>query len=697
MILVIVKILALSLQKISIKMRRELLIGGLSLIMCGFSCKNDKTMVLQSGINKENLDTTISPSEDFYQYACGGWMKNHPLTPEYSRYGTFDKLGEDNQLQIKNLVIELASKKHKKGSEKQKIGDLYNLGMDSIKRNQQAAEPIADILNDIVTITNFGEFQQQLTNLHTYGITPLFGVFGEANPENSDMTIAWLWQSGIKMGDRDYYLLDDSKELREHYKTMMAKLFTLCGYDQISGQSAETMANAVMDFETALAKVSMDRNTCRDPQMTFNYRSIADLQAMLPQFDFQTYFNTLNLNIDSVNVGQVDYISSLSTILSNTSIQDLKSYLAWQVICGAASYLSDNIIEAHFEFYGKQVSGKEENQPRWKRVINTINNTLGEAVGKMYVQKYFPQQAKERMIHLVDNLKLALADRINTNTWMSKETKNKAIEKLNTFTVKIGYPDKWRDYSKLTINDDSFYANLMRANKFEIAYQWSKINKPVDKTEWLMNPQTVNAYYNPTTNEICFPAAILQPPFFDMTADDAVNYGAIGVVIGHEMTHGFDDKGSQYDKDGNLKNWWTEADAEAFKNRTQVLADYFNQIEVLPGLFADGNFTLGENIADNGGIQISFLAMTKAINNGEIANEIDGFSAQERFFLAYANVWAGNIRDEEIKKRTKEDPHSLGRWRVNGTLPHIDAFANTYQLKEGDKMYLNPEKRALIW
>jgi putative endopeptidase len=371
--------------------------------------------------------------------------------------------------------------------------------------------------------------------------------------------------------------------------------------------------------------------------------------------------------------------------------------LAWNVINNAANYLSDTFVNEKFEFYGKLLSGKEALQPRWKRVVNTVDDVLGEAVGQMYVEKYFPKEAKEKMLNLVDNLKYALADRIKANTWMTDTTKEKAIEKLNAFHVKIGYPDKWRDYSSLNIEKDNFYANILRSSKFEIAYQLAKIDKPVDKTLWLMTPQTVNAYYNPTTNEICFPAAILQPPFFDMNADDAANYGAIGVVIGHEMTHGFDDKGRQYDKDGNLNDWWKTEDADIFSKRAQVLVDYFNKIEVFPGVFADGQFTLGENIADNGGLQVSYVALQKAISHNEIAKEMDGFTPQQRFFIAYATVWASNVRDEEIKRRTKEDPHSLGKWRVNGTLPHIQSFTDAFGVKEGDKMYLQPQQRADIW
>ena len=665
------------------------------MVSCNRQSKN--TPALYSGIHPEYFDTTALPQEDFYQFACGGWMRMHPLTPEYSRYGTFNQLGDTTQLQVQELIAEIAGSKYVKGSVEQKIGDMYKMGMDSVTLNKQGYEPVKGMLEQIAKIKDFKEFEHQIAEFHRYGISALFTVFGEANPENSDMTIAWLWQSGMGMGDRDYYLKSENQALRQKYQEMLTRLFSVTHFDDLMKTDSKTMATSVLAFETEMAKIAMDKNDARDPQKTFNYRSMTDLQNLWPQFNFDNYFKSLNLTLDSVNVGSPDYIGGLSKVVDKADIGTLKAYLAWHLIQDAAPYLSDEIVEVSFNYYGKALSGSEENKPRWKRVVNTVNNNLGEAIGQMYVKKYFPKEAKDRMLNIVNNLKEALAERINENKWMTDATKAKAIEKLNAFRVKIGYPDKWRDYSALKIENDSYYANILRANEFEINYRLSKINKPVDKDEWLMYPQIVNAYYNPSTNEICFPAAILQPPFFDMNADDAVNYGAIGVVIGHEMTHGFDDKGSQYDKDGNLSNWWQEEDAEKFEQRTKVLVDYFNNIEVLPGIHADGNFTLGENIADNGGLQVSYLAFTKALAKGEIQQEMDGFTPQQRFFIAYATVWANNIRDEEIKHLTKEDPHSLGKWRVNGTLPHIDAFVDAFRIKQGDKMYLAPENRALIW
>ena len=513
------------------------------------------------------------------------------------------------------------------------------------------------------------------------------------------MTIAWLTQSGLGLGERDYYLSPDAK-IKEGYLTMVENLLELSEYGEMTNNAGKekALASKVWTVESALAKIFIDKNELRDPVKTNNVMTMADAAQLMTVIDLNKYIETIvPSKVDEVNVVLSSYFTSLNKFLATQDINAIKAYLAWNVINEAAPFLSDNFVDASFEFYGKVLSGKEENRERWKRVINTVSSLLAEPVGQLYVEQYFPAEAKERMLTMISNLRTALGERISNVTWMSQETKQKALEKLEAVIVKVGYPDKWRDYSGLTIEKDSYYANVLRAVKFESEYRLSKIGKPVDPSEWLMSPQTVNAYYNPTTNEICFPAAILQPPFFDMNADDAVNYGAIGVVIGHEMTHGFDDQGRQYDKTGNVNDWWTEEDSKNFVNQAQVLVDHFNGIEVLPGLHADGQFTLGENIADNGGLNTSFVALQHAKEQGTVQEMMDGFTANQRFFIAYANVWANNIRDEEIARRTKTDPHSLGMWRVNGTLPHIDAFIEAFNIQPGDKMYLAPEKRAKIW
>ena len=679
-------------------MKKNLLWALSALIFITTSCSMKKTE-LSSGINFANLDTTVNPAVDFYRYACGGWMDNHPLTGEYSRYGTFDKLAEDNKEQLKDLITSIAAEKHETNSIKQKIGDLYNLGMDTDAIEAQGAEPLQEELKAIKEMSSKEQLPGMLAEMQLVGSNPFFGIFGEADPENSSMNMAWIWQSGLGIGDRDYYLEASNQEIRNEYLALMEKMFTLSGYVEITGIKGKQLAQNVLNLETEMAKIFMTKEDQRDPYKTYNPKTLAEMQALIPNFNFEKYLTPLHLNdLDRVNVGQVAYLQGLNGILNKTDLETIKAYLAWNVINQAASLLSEEFVNADFDFYGKTLSGKEENQPRWKRVVGLVDGSLGEAVGQMYVEKYFPAEAKDRMLHLVKNLRLAMADRFDKLTWMSDETKAKAIDKLNAMIVKIGYPDTWRDYTALEIDAElSYYANVMRASRFESEYQLSKIGKPVDPMLWQMTPQTVNAYYNHSTNEICFPAGILQPPFFDMNADDAVNYGAIGVVIGHEMTHGFDDQGRNYDKMGNLSNWWTDDDAVNFDERSKKLVDHFNQIEVLPNLFANGTFTLGENIADNGGLNISYEALQKAKNEKLITENMDGFTAEQRFFIAYANVWAGNIRDKEIERRTTIDPHSLGKWRVNGALPHCQTFIDAFNVNEGDPMWLAPEKRAQIW
>lgn len=672
-------------------------------ILCLVGCKSKQNVeepTLLSGIDLENLDTTVSPVEDFYQFACGGWMKNNPLKDEYSRYGSFDVLAENNQVQLKEIITEAAASTNTNGSVAQKIGDLYNIGMDTVTIEKQGAEPLKEELSIIANIKDKKELTSILANMSLEGLNPFFGIFGEADPDNSSMTIAWLWQSGLGIGDRDYYLSASQQNTRDQYVALLTEMFRISNYSQMVNMNGkeDQLAKSVLKLETAMAQKFMDKNTLRDPFKTHNIKTIAELQKMIPSVDVNAYLQTLGLQkLESVNVGQVDYLTALDKILATADLNTIKAYLAWNVINSAAPYLSKEFVDADFNFYGKVLSGTVENKPRWKRVVNTVDGCLGEAVGQLYVEKYFPAAAKERMTKLVANLQSSLGERIQNAAWMSGSTKMLAKEKLDAMIVKIGYPEKWRDYTSLEVKKDSYYANVIRARRFENAYQLSKIGKPVDPSEWLMTPQTVNAYYNPTTNEICFPAGILQPPFFNMNADDAVNYGAIGVVIGHEMTHGFDDQGRNYDKMGNLNNWWRQEDADNFTTRAQVLVNYFNGIEVAPGLFANGQFTLGENIADNGGLNIAFQALQKAKSEGGIQENMDGFTADQRFFIAYANVWANNIRDEEIVRRTTEDPHSLGKWRVNATLPHIDGFIEAFNVKPGDKMYVAPEERAHIW
>lgn len=660
------------------------------------ACNSPEKKTDTGGIDLASLDTTALPGTDFYQYACGGWIAQHPLTAEFSRYGTFDKLREDNDVKVQNLIEELAKGKHEAGSVAQKIGDLYNLAMDSVKLNNDGAAPIQTQLQEIAALTNKEDIIGYVATMARNGISTYFNAFVYADPMNSTMNIFQMEQGGINLGEREYYLNTDSLsiDIRTKYEAYIGKLFTLAGFD---AAVAAQKAKDVLEIETAIAKESKSSTELRDPMANYNKYIYKGFQEVFAGLQWDKYLNTLGVKgVEEINVQQPRAIQEVIRLIKTLPIEKHKAYLEYNLIDAATSYLSDDFVAASFDFYGKTLSGKEANRPRWKRSVGTVNSALGEAVGKLYVEKYFPAAAKERMVKLVDNLSVALGERIQAQEWMSTETKAKAMEKLSTFHVKIGYPDKWKDYSTLEIKNDSYWANICRAAQWETADNLSRVGKPVDKDEWLMTPQTVNAYYNPATNEICFPAAILQYPFFDMEADDAFNYGAIGVVIGHEMTHGFDDQGRQFDKDGNLKEWWTAEDAAGFNTRAQVMVDFFNNINVLPDLKANGQLTLGENLADHGGIKVSYLAFQNATKNNPLPVKA-GFTPEQRFFLAYAALWAGSVRDEQIRVFTKTDPHSLGKWRVNGALPHIDAWYEAFGITEKDPLYIAPEKRAKVW
>lgn len=668
---------------------------SMAAMMASCSDKGGDIASLSAGIKQENFDTTASPVNDFYQYACGGWMKNNPLTGEYARFGTFDKLAEDNKKQLNDLIVEIASQKHEPGSVSQKIGDLYNLMMDTARLEKEGIDPIKPDLAKIDGVTDKASLFDVVVDLQLKNVDLYFALYVGADPKNSNVNILQTYQSGYALGERDYYIGDDenSVKIREKYKEHIEKMLLLCGYPE---SVAKRSVESVMQIETRLAKVAYDKVKERDPLANYHKMSVDSLGAIIPNFDWKNYFSKQGLDVNELNVSQIEPVQEAVDIFNGTDIEVQKDYLRWKLIDEAASCLNSALDNQNFEFYGKTISGRTEQSPRWKRAEAFVSSSLGEAVGQMYVAKYFPEESKKRMLELVGNLQKTLGHRIERLSWMSDTTKQKALEKLDAFHVKIGYPDKWKDYSSLQITDGSLWENRCNVVKFRNDEAVAKAGKPVDKDEWHMTPQTVNAYYNPTTNEICFPAGILQYPFFDMNADDAFNYGAIGVVIGHEMTHGFDDQGSQFDKDGNLNNWWTDADSEAFKSRTVVMANFFDSIEVAPGVFANGKFTLGENIADHGGLQIAFEAFKDATANAPLPVK-DGFTPEQRFFLAYANVWAGNIRDEEILRRTKVDPHSLGRWRVNGALPHIQAWYDAFNVQPSDSLFVSPDKRVEIW
>ena len=677
-------------------MKKLVFYSTLLIMATSIGCTSKTAEYADKGIEISNMDTSAVAGDDFYQYATGGWQEANPIPDEYSRYGTFDKLRENNQKQVQGLIEELGAEDHQQGTNAQKVGDLYSMGIDSVKLNADGYEPIKPLLSEIEAATSKKDIVKLMASVSKYAANPFFGFYVGADDKNSSMNIVHLYQSGIGMGEREYYIEQDDKSdhLRQAYVQLMKTQFHNIGY---SDAEAAKAANDAMKIETELAQNHFTKEMRRIPEKNYHKLLFDELDQEVAPFDWSYYFEQLGAsNLDSLNVSQIEPIKAAIKIIDSEPIENLKSYLKWIVIRSAANYLSDDFVNAHFEFYGKTMSGSKELRPRWRRSIDAVDGALGEAVGQLYVERYFPAQAKERMLTLVDNLQKSLGERITNLEWMGEETKKKAHEKLSTFIVKIGYPDKWKDYSTLEIKDDSYWGNIKRASEYNYKEMIDELGTSVDKTKWYMSPQTVNAYYNPSSNEICFPAGILQPPFFYMDADDAVNYGGIGVVIGHEMTHGFDDQGRKYDKEGNLNEWWTSEDAEKFDERAKVLVDYFDNIVVLDTVRANGTFTLGENIADYGGLQVSYNAFLNT-KEGQSTETIDGFTPAQRFFLSYATLWGGNVRDAEILRLTKIDPHSLGKWRVNGALPHIDAWYDVFDIKEGNAMYLPKVKRASIW
>ena len=676
-------------------MKKKFVVISISLCMLAattISCVEGNKPV--PAIDPANLDKSVLPGNDFDTYANGGWKKLNPLPADRGRFGSFDKLAEVAESQINDLVKVTAATTNTKGSIPDKIATLFNSGMDTVKIEKEGFKPIAPYLQEIDQISNLDEVQQAISRFHQNGMSPLFGIYGSADARNSSMVITQLSQGGMGMPDRDYYLKEDprSADLRGKYVAYMTAMFKLIGYDDAaSAQSAQK----IMALETQLAKASMSRLERRDPNKTYNKVTTDELVKLSPVFNWNRFFTDLGIgNPGTINLNQPEFVKEISNMLTSTPVEDWKLYLKWNLINGTASYLSSDFVQTSFDFYGKAMTGTDVMRPRWKRVLGETSGSLSEALGQLYVKAYFPQEAKDRMIKLVANLKVALGERIQNLEWMSPETKQKGMDKLGAISVKIGYPDKWRDYSALEIKDDAYVLNVMRADKFNTEFYLNKINKPVDKQEWGMSPQTVNAYYSPTNNEIVFPAAILQPPFFFKDGDDAVNYGAIGVVIGHEMTHGFDDQGRKFDKEGNLTDLWTAEDSQRFDERTKVLVNQFNSFVVLDSIHADGQLCLGENIADLGGLNVAHQAF---LNANKQTEAIDGFTPEQRFYLAYAHVWGQNTRDKEILRRTKEDVHSLGRFRVLGPLQNLPEFYAAFDVKPGQSMYLEPDKRAKIW
>ena len=654
----------------------------------------------KSGLVLSNLDTKVRPADDFYQFATGGWQKKNPLPAAYSRYGSFDQLQENNNKRINSILSELQKKTYKKGTIEQKLSDFYKQALDVDARNKAGIAPVKPLLDEIDAASTKDELQKVQVKYAMQGLGLGFGTGFGADEKNVTMNIYNVVQGGLTLGSKDYYMNNDpaTVAIREAYKKYIAQMFKLYGYSETD---ANKKAQAIFLHETSLAAISKSRTELRDPQANYNKMTLKQFQENYPNIPLEALANGEGIKSEYISemiVGQPAFMAGLDKITAAEDAATLKALMEWSVIRSSSAYLTDEIREANFNFFGKTMSGRKEDYPLWKRATNQVEAQMGEALGRIYCKKYFPESSKKMMETLVKNLQKSLGERIDAQTWMSDTTKAAAHQKLDKFYVKIGYPNKWTDYSKLTIDPSkSFYENVMACRKFandkEIA---EKAGKPVDKDEWFMTPQTVNAYYNPTTNEICFPAGILQYPFFDPKADDAFNYGAIGVVIGHEMTHGFDDQGRQYDASGNLKDWWTANDAKGFEKRADLYANFFSNIKVLPDLNANGRFTLGENLADHGGLMVAFNALQNATAKSMLKNK-DGFTPAQRFFLAYAGVWGQNITEKEIRNRVKNDPHALGEWRVNGALPHIDAWYDAFNVKPGDKMYIPKNERLQLW
>ena len=674
-------------------MKKGLLIMSVAIMAAATSCGTKSAGEKVPAIDLASLDPSISAKEDFYQYATGGWQKNHPLKPEYSRYGSFDVLRENNEIRLNELFQGLSSVKAEKGSVQQKISDLYAMGLDSTRLNAEGVNPVKPYLDALESVKDVESYVRAMADIELHGDGGCWGVYAESDMTDNSNTVLYITQSGLALGNRDYYLLAENAELREGYLNFLKKIFTLAG-----DEKAEQKAKDAFDFQMTIAEPSWSMIQQRDIEARYNPMTPEQLYKEYPALRFDAYFDAMGIPAQSkIILEQPSYFKALNRIVAKTNPRVLRHYLQAQLLSGACGYISDDFTDASFDFFSAQMSGIKEQKPRWKRAMQAPNSILGEAVGEMYVAKYFPEKDKQKMLQIVKNIQKGLSEHVAALDWMSEQTKARAQEKLSSFIVKIGYPDKWKDYSTLEIDaQKSYYQNLREASLWSMRDNLSKLGRPVDKTEWGMTPQTVNAYYNPTTNEICFPAGILQPPFFNPDADDAVNYGAIGVVISHEMTHGFDDQGRLFDKDGNLNNWWTEEDAASFKAKADKLVAQFDAVQIQEGLYANGSATLGENIADQGGLRIAFTAMKNSFA-GKEPKPIDGFTAEQRFYLAYAILWGQNITPQECARLTLLDVHSLGRNRVNVSLRNLQDFFDAFDIKDGDKMFRPEEERVVIW
>jgi putative endopeptidase len=682
---------------------KKIIVGILTIALlqgCLSKVKNNSESVKKyPAFDVQNMDTAIKPGDDFFTYTNGTWQKNNPIPADKNAKSALEELFERNRHDIREIITEAAAAKNvQPGSNTEKIGTFFNSGMDTVSIEKLGLDPLKMFFDKIESIHSIQDVQSVGAFFQTYQISPFFALFSNQDSKNSSSVIAQCYQAGIGLPDRDYYFNTDesTKKIREKYLIHLTKMFELLKDEP---KAAEKNAATVMKMETQLAKASFTNIENQDPQKTYNKLKIDDLTKLAPEISWQSYFAQVGYpGLSEVNIWQPSFMKELSNMMKTVPVDDWKTFLRWQLINNTAAYLSKDFVDQKFDFYYRTLSGQEKMEPRWKLILDVTSGSLGETIGQLYVKKYFSPVAKQKMIDLVMNLKKSLKQRIDNLTWMGQQTKQEAQAKLEKMGVKVGYPDKWRDYSGLSISSQSYVLNVLNSQAFEFRYSMDKIGKPVDRTEWGMTPQTVNAYYDPNRNEIVFPAGILQPPFFNMDADDAVNYGSIGMVIGHEMTHGFDNMGRQFDKDGNLRDWWTKEDSKAFEEHTAIMVDQYNHIEVLDSTFVNGKHTLGENIADFGGATVAYNAYKLSIEGKEAIKPIDGFTNFQRFFLSYAQIWRTNMRDEELRKRIKTDKHSPAKVRINGVVYNMPEFYEAFpNVKPGDKLFRAPEKRPVIW
>lgn len=680
-------------------LKLSLLTSVITLVSCGGDAKKEVAVLApNTGIDIKNIDSTAIPADDFNQFVNGSWMKNNPIPQEESRWGSFNELDKQNKAKLKIILEEASNNKAAKpGSNEQKIGDFYSVANDSAKLNADGIAPLKDEFAAIENIKTTEDLIKSIAHLHTIGVGAMFGGYIGQDPKISTEIITQIGQGGISLPDRDYYTNKDERTLgiQKAYLKHLSNMFVLLGDKP---EVADKNAKVVYDIETNFAKASMTKIEMRNPEKQYNKKTIKELAALTPNFNWTLYFDANQIKgVNNVIVAQPDFLVALNASLKKVSINDWKTYLRWGLIDQMASKLNDDFVNEHFNFYGKTLLGTPALKPRWKRSLEATDGSLGDALGQVFVEKYFTQESKARVGEMVKNLIAAYRIRIASRDWMSEETKKAANLKLDKIMLKLGYPDKWKDYSSLDIKRDSYVQNYMRANTYGYNEMVKKLGKPVDRTEWGMTPPTINAYYNPSMNEIVFPAGIMQPIFFNPDADDAVNYGSMGAIIGHELTHGFDDEGAQFDADGNLKNWWTEADKANFKKKTDILVSQFNNYIAIDSMHVRGELTLGENIADLGGLTISFYALKKSMEGKPAPEKIDGYTAEQRFFMAWAQGWRGNVRPEYLKNMVQTNPHAPGNFRVNGPLSNLQEFYDAFGLKEGNKLYRPKAERAEIW